>query len=412
MALTGRWLCWCAPLLLCLATATAAVVDGQSWNTADRWLSFKTRCHKIYSSQSEDDRRHTLWEMRISDISRHNSEHADGKHHFTLADNCFADLTEEEMQLKFGFLKPPPPPPSYRRRRRGIVEDELLPLLPVMPTYRNTIPVDQLPVSVNWTSMPGWVGAVVDQGNCGSCWAVSATAALEAQYFNLTGSTITLSRQNLIDCAFSQGNYGCLGGFTHAALWYVKEKGIEAIDNYPDISDQTGWSGTCQYRESLSVLNVTGWQLIDSTEAALQQAVALVGPVAVAVHVDQSFVLYSGGVYSGYFCTSSERLNHALLLVGYGVTNDRPYWLLRNSWGESWGMNGYMMLARNADNMCGVASEGVFPVITANRATSPSSSSSPSGVQTATTTTTTTTTHHRRRHSHHSKMSTVSQNIV
>jgi cathepsin L len=155
---------------------------------------------------------------------------------------------------------------------------------------------------------------------------------------------------------------GCNGGVIDWAFEYVQQNGgIDTDEAYP----YTGKQGTCSYQASNSVATCSGWYNVDSgNELALQQAVATVGPVAVAIDASQmSFQLYRSGVYSSSSC-SSTNLDHAVLTVGYGTaSNGQQYWLVKNSWGTSWGMNGYIEMARNQNNMCGIATEPSYPTM-------------------------------------------------
>jgi cathepsin L len=147
----------------------------------------------------------------------------------------------------------------------------------------------------------------------------------------------------------------------NAAFQYVQQnRGIDSFASYP----YTGTNGTCKYSSSNSVGYNTAYQTVESkNETALQQAVALIGPISVGIDAGQpSFQLYRGGVYSSPKC-SQVNLDHAVLAVGYGNTSDgKAYWLLKNSWGTSWGIQGYMMMARNDNNMCGIATDASFPL--------------------------------------------------
>jgi cathepsin L len=214
-----------------------------------------------------------------------------------------------------------------------------------------------LPAQVDWRSK-GWVTPVKNQGKCGSCWAFTATGALEGQNFNKTGVLVSLSEQNLVDCSTS--NYGCNGGVTDYAFRYVKQNsGIASEESY----QYTGKQGSCQYRSSNKAGTCSGWvDIPPGDETALQVAVATVGPVAVAIDASSMlFQLYRKGVYKNPFC-SSTNLDHAVLIVGYGTYNGQPYWLVKNSWGTSWGQDGYVMMARNQGNMCGIATSASYPI--------------------------------------------------
>jgi cathepsin L len=170
-----------------------------------------------------------------------------------------------------------------------------------------------------------------------------------------------MSEQNLVDCTGYLGNYECNGGAYQNAFEYVMNVGIDTLAAYP----YTGVNGTCAYSAAGSVTNDNGWwNIARNSELALQQAVALIGPVSVTVDASlPSFQFYKSGVYEPAGCTAAG-IDHAVLAVGYGTTSEgQDYWLIKNSWGTSWGMDGYMMMARNDGNMCGIAYEAAVPII-------------------------------------------------
>jgi cathepsin L len=250
---------------------------------------------------------------------------------------------------------------DYMAQQADVLEGERArTALPDMPIYTNTIATSQLPSYVNWTNT-SWVGPIQNQGQCGSCWTFSAAGALEAQYYNKTGTFVTMSEQNLVDCTYYLGNLGCSGGNVELAFDYVMNVGIDTYASYPYTGRAN--NGVCKYNANNSVTQDVGWRLIpEGNELALQQAVALTGPVSVAIDASlSSFDSYAGGVYSPVNCSTTE-LDHAVLVVGYGTYEGQDYWLIKNSWGTDWGIYGYMMMERGV-NMCGIATSALFPVI-------------------------------------------------
>ena len=216
------------------------------------------------------------------------------------------------------------------------------------------------PTSIDWR-IKGAVTAVKDQGECGSCWAFSATGALEGMQFIKTKKLPNLSEQNLMDCTNGYGNLGCDGGSSAYAFEYVRDnRGINTQQSYP----YTVTNGaTCNYKSQSIGATCSGLvDLPEGDEASLLAAVGTKGPVSVALDTSSpEFRSYADGVYTDSACTTTN-LDHGMLVVGYGVYRNVPVWLLKNSWGTSWGVNGYMYLARNAGNMCGVASMASYPL--------------------------------------------------
>ncbi|EDL93862.1 rCG24317, isoform CRA_b [Rattus norvegicus] len=123
-------------------------------------------------------------------------------------------------------------------------------------------------------------------------------------------------------------------------------------------------NGTCRYNPKYSAAKVVGFMSIPPSENALMKAVATVGPISVGIDIKhKSFQFYKGGMYYEPDC-SSTNLNHAVLVVGYGEESDgRKYWLVKNSWGRDWGMDGYIKMAKDWNNNCGIASDASYPIV-------------------------------------------------
>ena len=209
----------------------------------------------------------------------------------------------------------------------------------------------------------GVVTSPSNQGKCGSCWTFATIAALESHHALISGNLVKLSEQQILDCASNShyGNLGCNGGTVDAAYQYIKDAGgVVTERSYPYKMVQQ----RCHPKAEAIVANITSWKDIDEgDEEALKKALAYNGPVAVAIHVSDRFKFYKSGVYFEENCPNSrEQLNHAVTAVGYGSENGHDYWLIKNSWGTSWGLGGYIKIARNRNNVCGVASQAVHPL--------------------------------------------------
>merc|ERR1712032_1266029 len=191
------------------------------------------------------------------------------------------------------------------------------------------------------------VTPVKDQGQCGSCWAFSSTGGTEGQWEIASGSLQSLSEQQLVDC--SKQNSGCNGGLMDYAFAFYEKTSIASESSYP----YTARDGSCKssYTTAIPKGGVTGYKDI-SSESKLLDAVTNTGPVSVAIEADQfSFQMYSSGVLTGSCGTS---LDHGVLAVGFGTSGGTDYWKVKNSWGASWGMNGYVLIQRGV-NKCGIA---------------------------------------------------------
>jgi len=304
------------------------------------WFQYKTTYAKNYASKEEESVRRQIWEHHYEYIEEHNKGYARGESSFFLGANEFMDMHHDEfVKVMNGYQGRPAP-----SNARVFAGSELM----------------DVPPTVDWRTK-GYVTDVKNQGQCGSCWAFSTTGSLEGQWFKKTGKLPSLSEQNLVDCSKKQGNEGCHGGLMDYAFTYIKEnKGIDTEASYP----YEGKDGSCRFNRATVGANDTGFVDVKSKdENALQQAVATVGPIAVAIDASHiSFQLYKGGVYHSLFC-SETRLDHGVLAAGYGTDDGKDYWLVKNSWGTSWGMKGYIYMSRNRHNNCGIATSASYPTV-------------------------------------------------
>lgn len=208
---------------------------------------------------------------------------------------------------------------------------------------------------VDWREK-GIVNAVKDQGQCGSCWAFGTIQACESAYALSTGKLLSCSEQNLVDCCYSC--YGCSGGMESTALDFIlsEQSGLlNSETDYPYKAVQQ----SCTFDETKGINKITGYVHGQSGDEDYLKQLSSQGVCDIAIYASlYSFQAYTGGIYADNQC-SSVFLNHAVGLVGYGSENGSDYWIVRNSWGASWGEDGYIRIARNANNMCGVATDAL-----------------------------------------------------
>ncbi|CAH1790506.1 unnamed protein product [Owenia fusiformis] len=328
-------------MMLRLAVAALCVIAtlGLKSGLNGPWETFKLHHGKQYTTNEEAMRR-VIWERHVDLIQQHNLEADMGKHTYWLGSNKYADLTDEEYTVYLtGYMM-----------RNGTSD------APVFMAPSNI----EAPDMVDWRTK-GYVTEIKDQGHCGSCWSFSATGSLEGQHFKKSGTLTSLSEQNLVDCSKKEGNHGCQGGLMDFAFKYIKMNGgIDTEMSYP----YKAKNGICKFKASDVGATDTGFTDIPrGNERSLMEAVATVGPISVAIDASKpTFRLYKRGVYVDHKC-SSTRLDHGVLAVGYGTEDSQDYWIVKNSWGKSWGDMGYIKMARNNKNMCGIATSASYPLV-------------------------------------------------
>lgn len=306
--------------------------------SARRALSFARfarRYAKRYDSVEEVRRRFGIFVENLELIRTSNRM---GRP-YTLGVNEFADMTWEE----------------FRAQHLGAAQT-------CSATLKGNHKVTDvvLPDTKDWREA-GIVSPVKNQGSCGSCWTFSTTGALEAAYTQLTGKSISLSEQQLVDCATDFNNFGCHGGLPSQAYEYIKYNGgLDTEETYPYL----GVNSICKFKpESVGVKVVDSVNITLGAEDELKHAVGVVRPVSVAFEVVKGFRFYKSGVYTSDTCGSSPMdVNHAVLAVGYGVEDGIPYWLIKNSWGTHWGDDGYFKMELGK-NMCGVSTCASYPTV-------------------------------------------------
>ncbi|KAG9333565.1 hypothetical protein JZ751_011402 [Albula glossodonta] len=321
--------------LLVLAAALLVVASAASLSLEDlEFHAWKLKYGKSYSSPAEEAQRKITWLSNRKLVIVHNMLADQGLKSYRLGMTFFADMDNQEYRRTafhgcLGFF-------NTTKAGGG-------------STFLRQAGGADLPDQVDWRDK-GYVTDVKDQKQCGSCWAFSATEKL-----------VSLSEQQLVDCSGDFGNMGCGGGLMDQAFQYIKaNKGIDTEESYP----YEAVDGDCRFKPGSIGATCTGYVDVTSMdESALQEAVATIGPVSVAIDAGHSsFQLYESGIYDEPDCSSSD-LDHGVLAVGYGSENGKDYWLVKNSWGLEWGNKGYIMMSRNKNNQCGIATAASYPLV-------------------------------------------------
>ena len=286
------------------------------------FMKYVTEWNKSYGTKAEFEFRLEQFKNTLKKMAEHN-ENASGSE-VTL--NHFADWTHEEYKKLLGYTGP-------QRNQQTNEKPE--------------VTADE----VNWVTK-GAVTNVKNQGSCGSCWAFSTTGSVEGAMFLSTGTLQSYSEQQLVDC--SKSNAGCNGGWMDTAFQYIEINPLMLEADYP----YTARDGTCKYNRTKGVGKVKSYKDVspDATGAGLKSALQR-GPVSVAVEADQTaFQFYHTGVVTKGCGT---QLDHGVLAVGYGTLDGQEYFLVKNSWGPSWGDKGYI---RIAPDQCGITHAASYPM--------------------------------------------------
>lgn len=291
------------------------------------FANFLAKHGKSYGTKEEFEFRFRQYSQNMAIIRGENSKNDNT---FALAANKFTDYTRDEYRRMLGY-------------KRSSVDN-----IKVFDT-------ENLRDEVNWVT-EGAVTPVKDQGQCGSCWAFSATGALEGAHFVQTKNLVSLSEQQLVDCARTEDMQGCDGGDMYAAFEWAEANPLETEATYP----YKGVDGKCQAAPGKGVVKATKALKVTPNTAAQLKAALNQSPISVAIEADTLvFQFYSKGVLNSKSCGTS--LDHGVLAVGYGVENGQEYYLVKNSWGSSWGQKGYLKIAIvDGAGICGIQMEPVF----------------------------------------------------
>jgi len=319
-------------LLCALVVVNAAVFKEEEYQLL--FTKFMQQYDKKYTEETFFHR-YTVFKANLDKIYLSNKQ----GHSYTLGMNNMGDMTHSEFkQYKLGYKNAERP---YIRMRNS-----------AGPHDKITEPA----ATVDWRKKNA-VTPIKDQGSCGSCWAFSATGAMEGAVAIASGNLISLSEQQLVDCSGSYGNAGCQGGLMDQAFEYIiANGGITSETNYK----YTARDGQCNTTKAKAVVaKISGYTDVKTMSDTALIAAVNVGPVSVAIEADQAcFQFYKSGILQDKTC--GTRLDHGVLAVGYDSSNSPPYWIVKNSWGTSWGMSGYINIVQGQDE-CGINMAPSYP---------------------------------------------------
>ncbi|XP_045804307.1 low-temperature-induced cysteine proteinase-like [Trifolium pratense] len=325
--------------LFLLLSSLSFLVSASESDTSKLFQDWCKQHGKTYPSEEEKRYRFKVFQDNYAFITQHNQMQNSS---YTLSLNTFADLTHHEFKTTHLGLQPS----SLLKFKFNRFQDH---------QSDDNNDVLQVPSEIDWRNS-GAVTSVKDQGRCGSCWSFSAIGAIEGINKIVTGSLVSLSVQELVDCDTTY-NSGCHGGsMDYAYQFIIDNKGIDTEEDYPYYARQVRCKKDQLERRVVTIDGYT--EIPPNDEKKLLKAVA-VQPVSVGICAGSwAFQFYSEGIFTGPCSTS---IDHAVLIVGYGSLKGEDYWIVKNSWGTYWGEKGYVYMLRNTDNSAGLCGINTIP---------------------------------------------------
>ena len=305
-----------------------------------QFMQFASQFNKVYETSNEFVKRYTLFQVSLAKIEAINNSEAN----WTAGINHMSDWTDEEYNSMLGLKDMPVEPEE--------------PIWPFVGESSNSEGWD-------WRDTPNVVTPVKDQGQCGSCWAFSATEAVESAYAIAGNDLTTFAPQQLVDCDKSLfKSHGCSGGWYYYAYQYLSNHKFMKEEDYPYTSGVTQTESKCAYDSTKGVTNVSSYKQVSKNTDSIKAAIEI-GPVNVAVAAGNDiFRNYQSGIVTeADGCPT--RVDHAIVAVGYGYEGDQGYYIVRNSWTTSWGDAGYIKIgmADGKTGVCGINGYVYYPII-------------------------------------------------
>jgi cathepsin F len=322
-------------LAVLVAVALAIPVKPSEDELKAQFTEFIHKYNKVYST-SEFDQRYNNYKASVARVAENQGPGA------VLGITKFSDMSVEEFKSTILMSNRP------ERAESNV------------PVIGVDVASPNVPTSYDWRDH-GAVTPVKDQGQCGSCWAFSATEAIESAWIlkgHATASTVDLAPQQIVDCDTIEGVQGCNGGYTESAYEYIVQAGGQEPNvDYP----YKAKNGNCQFKVADVDAKISAYTAISKTESALPTNLASIGPLSICLDAAK-WQDYVSGVMTNFQCCPLLKcqLDHCVQLVGFNSSAPTPYWIVRNSWNTDWGVQGYIYLEMDK-NTCGITTDITWP---------------------------------------------------
>uniref|UniRef100_A0ACD5VK63 Uncharacterized protein n=1 Tax=Avena sativa TaxID=4498 RepID=A0ACD5VK63_AVESA len=344
-------------LFAAFPSASSGRVDAGDMLMMDRFHVWQATHNRSYLSAEERLHRFEVYRNNVEYIEATNRR---GDLTYELGENQFADLTQEEFLARYN---------AYAYDRPDDDDTSAITTMTAGGGYadllwssgggENSLDASPPPPpSVDWRAK-GAVTPPKSQGSqCSSCWAFVTVATIETVNWIKTGKLVSLSEQQLVDCDPYDG--GCnLGSYHRGYKWVIENGGLTTEEDYP----YRAVRGACDRAKSARhAATIRGQGAIPPQNELIMQKAVAGQPVAVAIEVGSGMQFYKSGVYSG---PCGTRLAHAVTVVGYGTdpASGVKYWIVKNSWGQTWGEGGFVRMRRDVGGpgICGIALDVAYP---------------------------------------------------